>query len=87
MKKNTSILPEIGNLLSWIVRESREILKDNLIGVYLHGSLAMGCFNPKLSDVDFIVVVERKLSVDEKKERIEELREYMLERIEREVGV
>lgn len=87
MKKNTSILPEIGNLLSWIVRESREILKDNLIGVYLHGSLAMGCFNPKLSDVDFIVVVERKLSVDEKKERIEEFREYMLERIEREVGV
>ncbi|RKX53864.1 MAG: hypothetical protein DRP30_03580, partial [Thermotoga sp.] len=64
---------EIGNLLSWLVREFRGILKANLVGVYLHGSLAMGCFNPKLSDVDFIVVVERKLSVDEKKEIVRKI--------------
>ncbi len=25
----------------------KNIFSDNLTGVYLHGSLAMGCFNPK----------------------------------------
>ena len=39
----------------------RKILGENLTGVYLHGSAAMGCFHPKLSDVDFIVVVEKSI--------------------------
>lgn len=32
-------------------------LKENLVGVYLHGSLAMGCFNKDKSDIDIIVVM------------------------------
>lgn len=43
-----------------------ELLNDelsvNLTGIYLHGSLAMGCFNPKSSDIDFIIVVKDKLT-------------------------
>ena len=35
----------------------------DLVGVYLHGSLAMGCFNPLVSDIDVLVVVGRKLDV------------------------
>ena len=38
---------------------SREILGGDLVGVYLHGSLAMGCFNAKASDIDLIVVTGR----------------------------
>jgi predicted nucleotidyltransferase len=38
-----------------------EALRGNLVGVYLHGSLALGCFNPARSDVDVLVVVERPL--------------------------
>jgi predicted nucleotidyltransferase len=38
------------------------MLGKNLIGVYLHGSLAMGCFNPTQSDIDLLVVVKRRLS-------------------------
>lgn len=30
----------------------------SLAGVYLHGSAAMGCYNPAVSDLDFIVVVD-----------------------------
>ena len=37
---------------------SREILGDNLTGIYLHGSAAMGCMNPVKSDLDLIVVVK-----------------------------
>lgn len=40
----------------------RDILQDNLVGVYLHGSAAMGCFNPEKSDLDLIIVVEHSLS-------------------------
>jgi streptomycin 3"-adenylyltransferase len=35
---------------------------DNLIGAYLHGSLAMGCFNPERSDLDLLYVVNEGLS-------------------------
>ena len=44
------------------VMESREILGENLVGVYLHGSAVMGCFNEKKSDIDLLVVVNEKLS-------------------------
>ena len=39
------------------VKRSAEILQENLAGIYLHGSAAMGCFQPKKSDLDFLVVV------------------------------
>ncbi|MCG7380832.1 DUF4111 domain-containing protein [Paenibacillus sp. ACRSA] len=49
-------------LLDKIVTLFRKELKGNLIGIYLHGSLAMGCFNPTKSDIDFLVVVKEKLT-------------------------
>lgn len=42
----------------------RDELHENLSGIYLHGSLAMGCFNPNRSDIDFLVVVQDKLTAD-----------------------
>lgn len=38
------------------------IFGGGLTGVYLHGSLAMGCFNPLKSDIDIIVVVDGEVS-------------------------
>src|SRR5262249_47261921 len=35
------------------------LLVDNLMGIYLHGSLAMGCFNPSRSDIDLLVVTRQ----------------------------
>lgn len=43
-----------------------EIFGGTLTGVYLHGSMAMGCFNPKKSDIDLIVVVEQNISFAQK---------------------
>lgn len=37
-------------------------LKSRLTGIYLHGSMAMGCFNPEKSDIDIIVVIEGEIS-------------------------
>lgn len=44
----------------------REILGDKLVGIYIHGSLAFGCFCWERSDIDFLAVVDRALSQLEK---------------------
>lgn len=48
-------LCEINDLISTFVDSTKDILGENLVGVYLHGSLAMGCFNPQRSDIDLII--------------------------------
>lgn len=48
------------------VDQNRSILGEKLVGVYLHGSFVMDCFNPKQSDLDFIVVVNDVTSDDVK---------------------
>lgn len=45
-------------VINSFVEKSKEILQDNLVGVYLHGSAVMGCYNPSKSDIDLIVVVK-----------------------------
>ena len=64
---STMIAP-IQKLLDAFVSRSKQILKDNLTGIYLHGSAVMGCFNPQKSDLDFIVVVNEALQDSIKKE-------------------
>lgn len=48
-------------LLAGFVAESRDILGENLVGIYLHGSAVMDCFNWDKSDLDLLVVVEREI--------------------------
>ncbi|MHB8576550.1 MAG: nucleotidyltransferase domain-containing protein, partial [Dehalococcoidia bacterium] len=42
------------------------LLGSSFSGAYLHGSLAMGCFNPARSDIDLLIVSERSLLRDTK---------------------
>ncbi|MBQ2976591.1 MAG: DUF4111 domain-containing protein [Clostridia bacterium] len=42
------------------------LLHDNLVGIYLHGSLAAGCFQWDVSDIDFLVVVRKSIPVEKK---------------------
>ena len=44
------------------------ILGDNLVGVYLHGSVVMGCFHPQKSDLDFIIVIQHDLNAAVKRQ-------------------
>ena len=56
------ISPQTDSMINGFVERSKEILRDNLVGVYLHGSSVMGCFNPQKSDIDLIIVVDQPLS-------------------------
>ena len=47
-----------------VVESFRERLGERLVGVYLHGSLATGCYRRAKSDVDLLVVVRDSLSVE-----------------------
>lgn len=67
-------MSELKELLDEFIMNSKNILKenlgfsfDNLIGIYLHGSLAMGCYNEKKSDIDLLVVVKNDISREVKR--------------------
>lgn len=66
-------MTEVNLLLDDIVTEYCKILKNNLVGIYLHGSLAMKCYNNRKSDIDFLVVVNNKPSVSDMHSLIEVL--------------
>lgn len=54
-------------VLKKFVEGAQTILGDNLIGVYLHGSAVMGCFHPKVSDLDLIIVVQYQVTPQAKR--------------------
>ncbi len=56
-----------------LIAEIQGILGKHLIGSYLHGSLAMGCFNPAHSDLDVLVITAHPMTIDEKRASAEML--------------
>lgn len=64
---------EIKSVMGEVVEIFKDVLRDNLVGVYLHGSLAMGCFNPKYSDIDLLVVAKNKLPHETKRKVIDSI--------------
>ena len=63
-------------LLGQITEAYRNVLKENLVGIYEHGSLAFGCFRWEVSDIDFLAVVKRPLAQREKEKLIGILLEW-----------
>ncbi|RME50560.1 MAG: DUF4111 domain-containing protein, partial [Caldilineae bacterium] len=53
---------EVAEILSNLLAEIRQAIPDNLVGVYLRGSLAYGDFRPATSDLDVLVVTKRLVS-------------------------
>ena len=44
-----------------------DVLEENLVGVYLHGSLALGCYNPRRSDIDLVALTKRRTTEEERR--------------------
>jgi hypothetical protein len=53
--------PYVNVVLEILLAELRTTLGDYFIGLYLHGSLASGDFDPGHSDIDFLVVTTEAL--------------------------
>lgn len=54
-------------LLKKFTAAAESVFTSRLTGVYLHGSAVMDCFNPAVSDLDLIVVVNGTVTDDEKR--------------------
>ena len=64
-------MEEYNELLERFVQENIMLLGSNLVGIYLHGSAAMGCLNAKKSDIDLIIVVKDDISKETKRKYID----------------
>lgn len=65
--KNTKWLPrEVLPILQQHANILVDILGLKLVGVYVHGSAAMGGFSPSQSDIDYLAIVSSPLSFDER---------------------
>ncbi|MGI8387826.1 aminoglycoside adenylyltransferase domain-containing protein [Robertmurraya sp. P23] len=62
-----SSLSDTNDFICNLQKRISEIIKDDLIGIYIHGSLAMGGFNPKSSDIDVLVVTNKSMTVETKR--------------------
>jgi predicted nucleotidyltransferase len=55
------------DLLERFVQQNIDLLGDELVGIYLHGSAVMGCMNVKKSDLDLLIVVKNELANETKR--------------------
>ena len=56
--------PDINLLLQELLAGAQSVLGARFTGLYLHGSLAYGDFEPQRSDIDFLVVTEDELAAE-----------------------
>ena len=66
-RPRTTDFPELNDLLAELTDRVSEILQDNLVGVYLQGSFAVGDAD-LASDCDFLVPVHRQVSSEQEAE-------------------
>lgn len=62
---NISFHREVNEVLFKIVNGIKDILDENLIGLYLFGSLTYGDFDPDSSDIDLLALVNKPLNQHE----------------------
>ncbi|MEO8073095.1 MAG: aminoglycoside adenylyltransferase domain-containing protein [Acidobacteriota bacterium] len=65
---NMKIPNSVNIVLKEIIERLQTYFGKELIGIYLHGSLAMGGFNEISSDIDILIITENKLSLENKKD-------------------
>lgn len=70
--------PEIAALLERLRDETRRVLGDRLVGLYLHGSLVTGDFDRHRSDLDLLAVLSDEVS-EEDAERLGQMHARLVE--------
>ncbi|AQQ52614.1 hypothetical protein B0X71_05550 [Planococcus lenghuensis] len=69
LKMDYRLLPPSAEaVIRTLMSEIGTVLNGNFAGFYIHGSLAMGGFNPARSDADVLVITAQPLSVHEKQQ-------------------
>ncbi len=58
---------EVRSQIATVTEQTAAMLGHELVGVYLHGSLAMGCFNPRRSDLDLLIITHARMRAPERR--------------------
>ena len=56
--------PDVNAVLDLLLAGVQLVLGGQFVGLYLHGSLASGDYNPRTSDIDFLIVTRDELPVE-----------------------
>ena len=59
-------LPATQRQVEELTRLLYEATRVKLVGIYLHGSLAMHCFNPQGSDIDLLAITQQPVTAGER---------------------
>ena len=59
---------DVKSFIYSIQKEITAIVNNDLLGFYIHGSIAMGGFNPDRSDIDVLAVTKKPIAVKTKRE-------------------
>lgn len=77
MDYNWSTCPtDIKKYIADLQQGIKGLISNNIVGFYLHGSLAMGGFNPKSSDIDILVVTKKPIETKDKRHLAELILNY-----------
>lgn len=57
--------PEVDDLLRLLLAGIRSVLGDELVGLYLYGSLVWGDFDPEVSDIDLLAALKTEVDARE----------------------
>lgn len=63
--RNVTQYHDINDFLNILVQEIMNNLVENVVGVYLTGSLSYGAFNPNSSDIDLVTILRTSASSNE----------------------
>jgi hypothetical protein len=58
---NPTVYADINQLLESLLSSMQKILGEKLVGLYLHGSLVIGDFDPTISDIDLVAALASDL--------------------------
>ena len=72
----------IKNIVNDVSDKIEKLLGDNIVGIYLFGSLVLGDFDENFSDIDLMIVLKRDINKDEF-EKIKNLQKYISEKYSR----
>ena len=65
MNRISEIPKDVREVIELLLIKVKGALNDKFIGMYIHGSLALGDFNPNSSDIDFFVITKGEISKEE----------------------
>ncbi len=61
-KNYKTLPPDVKEQINNVIDTWLKCIGDSVIGIYLHGSIVLGCFVEGVSDIDILIVCDRRLS-------------------------